>query len=216
MVLHNTLNIWNIFRSSRLEVFCKKGVLGNFPKFTGKHHNFIKKETLAQVFSCEFWEIIKNPFSYRTLPVAASVYYCSYLAHFRSKWKTKKIFNKQNIKEENDKKENKLIFQITFLRYYFLQGTFINSFLIHNKRSVIEAFCLACKLQIWSYLQKKSLMENFIFCAVLYRGSKQKLEAFSESYFSEKGFHRKLAPIKTLKIPSKELSIIKSAGINSE
>ena len=71
-------------------------------------------------------------------------------------------------------------------------------------------------LQIWSYLQKKSLMENFIFCAVLYRGSKQKLEAFSESYFSEKGFHRKLAPIKTLRISSKELSIIKSAGINSE
>ena len=24
--------------------------------------NFIKKETLAQVFSCEFWEIFKNTF----------------------------------------------------------------------------------------------------------------------------------------------------------
>ena len=24
--------------------------------------NFIKKETLAQVFSCEFWEIFKNIF----------------------------------------------------------------------------------------------------------------------------------------------------------
>ena len=35
--------------------------------------NFIKKETLAQVFSCEFCEISKNPFSYRTLTVAASV-----------------------------------------------------------------------------------------------------------------------------------------------
>ena len=31
-----TLNILS-FRSSRLEVFCKKGVLGNFAKFTGKH-----------------------------------------------------------------------------------------------------------------------------------------------------------------------------------
>ena len=28
--------------------------------------NFIKKETLAQVFSCEFCEISKNIFSYRT------------------------------------------------------------------------------------------------------------------------------------------------------
>ena len=34
--------------------------------------NFIKKETLAQVFSCEFCEISKNSFSYRTPLVAAS------------------------------------------------------------------------------------------------------------------------------------------------
>ena len=71
------------------EVVCKKGVLGNFAKFTGKHlcqslffnkvarlrsqaGNFIKKETLAQVFSFEFCEISKNTFSYRTPLVAAS------------------------------------------------------------------------------------------------------------------------------------------------
>ena len=35
--------------------------------------NFIKKEALAQVFSCEFCKISKNTFSYRTPPVAASV-----------------------------------------------------------------------------------------------------------------------------------------------
>ena len=34
--------------------------------------SFIKKETLAQVFSCEFCEISKNTFSYRTPLVAAS------------------------------------------------------------------------------------------------------------------------------------------------
>ena len=48
---------------SRPEVFCKKGVL----------RNFIKKETLAQVFSCEFCEISKNTFFYRTPLVAASI-----------------------------------------------------------------------------------------------------------------------------------------------
>ena len=32
----------------------------------------IKKETLAQVFSCEYCEISKNTFSYRAPPVAAS------------------------------------------------------------------------------------------------------------------------------------------------
>ena len=34
--------------------------------------NFIKKETLAQVLSCEFCEISKNTFSYRIPPAAAS------------------------------------------------------------------------------------------------------------------------------------------------
>ena len=34
--------------------------------------NFIKKETLAQVFSCQFYEIYNNNFSYRTPSMAAS------------------------------------------------------------------------------------------------------------------------------------------------
>ena len=63
------------FRSSRSEVFCKKGVLKNFGKFTAKYQcqslflvklqarglqlYFIKKET-PTVFPCEFCEISKN------------------------------------------------------------------------------------------------------------------------------------------------------------
>ena len=34
--------------------------------------NFIKKESLAQMFSCEFCEISKNTFFYRTFQMAAS------------------------------------------------------------------------------------------------------------------------------------------------
>ena len=73
-------------RSSSPELLCKKGVLKNFPKFTGKHlsltlffhdvaglivYNFVEKETLAQVFSWEFYEVSKNTFFYRTPSVAA-------------------------------------------------------------------------------------------------------------------------------------------------
>ena len=36
-----------------------------FNKVAGLACNFIKKETLAQVFSCEFWEISKNNFLHR-------------------------------------------------------------------------------------------------------------------------------------------------------
>ena len=64
-------------KSSLPEVFCKRRVLRNFAKFTGKHLcqslcNFVKQETLAQVFSCEFCEISKNTFLHRTPLVAAS------------------------------------------------------------------------------------------------------------------------------------------------
>ena len=45
------------------EVLLRKGVLRNFAKFTGKHLcHFIKIDTLALVFSCEFCEISKNTF----------------------------------------------------------------------------------------------------------------------------------------------------------
>ena len=41
-------------KSSRPEVFCKKGV----PQAC----NFVKKEALEQVFSCEFRDLSKNTF----------------------------------------------------------------------------------------------------------------------------------------------------------
>ena len=57
---------FSISRNSHLEVFYKKGVLENFVEFKGKHLRqglfFNKKETLVQVFSCEFCEIFKNTF----------------------------------------------------------------------------------------------------------------------------------------------------------
>ena len=70
-------------------MFCEKDVLRNFTKFSGNHLcqslffnkvaglrpkacNFVKKETLAQVFPCEFCEISKNTFLHRTPLVAAS------------------------------------------------------------------------------------------------------------------------------------------------
>ena len=83
------VKIWQLVndRSSCPEVFCKKGVLRNFAKFTGKHlcqslffdkvaglrpATLLKKETQAQMLSCEVCKIFKNTFSYRTPPVAGS------------------------------------------------------------------------------------------------------------------------------------------------
>ena len=73
-------------RSSILEMFCKKGVLKTFAKFTVKQLarvsfltklpalacNFTEKETLAQRFCYEFWDIFKKTFLYRTSPMVVS------------------------------------------------------------------------------------------------------------------------------------------------
>ena len=66
-------------------MFFKIGVIKNFANFTGKHLRWslflnklqaclqlFKKETPAQVFSCEICEIFKDIFCYRTPTVAVS------------------------------------------------------------------------------------------------------------------------------------------------
>ena len=71
----------------------KKGVLRNFAKFAeknlceslffnkvaGQTSNFIKKETLAQGFFCEFCEISKNIFFTEHLWTTASRYLTAHL-----------------------------------------------------------------------------------------------------------------------------------------
>ena len=55
-------------RSSLPEVFCKKGVLKNFAKFTGKHLcraqlcNVIKKRLQHRFFSVKFTKFLRAPF----------------------------------------------------------------------------------------------------------------------------------------------------------
>ena len=84
-------NLWKTLHQQKQppEVCYKKGVLKNFVNFTGKHHwqslflnkiaglrpeacNLIKKEALAQVVSCEIFEIFKNTFFIQHLRTTAS------------------------------------------------------------------------------------------------------------------------------------------------
>ena len=80
-VFKTNKNFQKIFQieSSRSEVFLKK-VLLNISQISQENTcvtvsfliKLIKKETLAQLFSCEICEIFKNTFFYRTPLVAAS------------------------------------------------------------------------------------------------------------------------------------------------
>ena len=64
-----------IFRSSRSQMFFKKGILKNLAIFTGKHLCWslpLIKKTPSQVFPREYCEIFKNSFFYKTPLVGAS------------------------------------------------------------------------------------------------------------------------------------------------
>ena len=96
-------------RSSCPEVFYKKSVLRNFAKFIGKHlcqslelylkrdsgRNFMKKENLAQMVSCEFCGISKKTFYYRTPLVAASDSFRSYILSKQNSVKELRNYNRK-------------------------------------------------------------------------------------------------------------------------
>ena len=77
LITFNFFKSFALQRNSRPEVFCEKGVLRNFARFTGKHLcqslffnkdegstcNLLKKEALTLVFFREFCKISKNTFS---------------------------------------------------------------------------------------------------------------------------------------------------------
>ena len=85
-VFKNNFFLQNTSISSRLRMFFQIGVLKSFTNFTGMHlcwslflkklqaGSFIKK-TPTQVFSCDAYKMFKKTFSYRTTPVAASVFF---------------------------------------------------------------------------------------------------------------------------------------------
>ena len=82
---------------------CRSG--GFLAKFTGKHlcqslylnkvadlaYNFIKIETLAQVFSCEFCKIAKNTFFTEHIWATASLYIRIFKVIFGNFWMNKLI-----------------------------------------------------------------------------------------------------------------------------
>ena len=85
--LHPSVVFTELYNTEAVAQRCsvRKGVFRNITKFTGKHLcqslffnkvseacNFIKKEKLAQVFSCEFCEISKNIFFTEHLWTTAS------------------------------------------------------------------------------------------------------------------------------------------------
>ena len=101
--LQSVDSLWNA-RSSHRWCSVRKGILRNFAKFTGKHlcqSHFFKKETLEQVFPCEFCEICNNAlfpeyllttasYAYVTIVIYSySTYYCCKKCNqllIRKKW----------------------------------------------------------------------------------------------------------------------------------
>ena len=89
--------------------------------------NFIKKKTLAQVFSCEFCEISKNTFSYKTPLVAAS--FCK-----------KSVF--KNVAKFTGKKHSWSLYFVIKKRLWQLWETFKNRFFTKYHRETASDLLL--------------------------------------------------------------------------
>ena len=107
--------------------------------------NFIKKEILAQVFSCEFCQISKNTFFHRKPLMVASTSLTSknielcYPLTIVAKYSILDVY----------------IYWIRDSAWYYWMQT------LHKKWSFPLRF-----LRIWPHFLMKSLMENFNYCAV--------------------------------------------------
>ena len=118
-VTNQLLNLNLQYLRSSLEVFYKMDVK-NFAKFTGKHlyqslflNKVAEKETLTQVFPCEFYKIFKNIFLYSKPPVATSS--ISWL-HIQNLHYVKIYFSKILIKSSISKAI--FFFQLFFYLYH--------------------------------------------------------------------------------------------------
>ena len=90
-----------LYKSSRLELFCKKSVLRNFAKFIGKNTcatvSFFNKvralrpATLLKIrLSHRCFPVKRNTFFYKTPPVAASV--CIYQTGYQINWLSDRLY----------------------------------------------------------------------------------------------------------------------------
>ena len=159
--LHNKIFIFVLFRSNHQRCVVAKSVLRNFTKFTGKHLrqglifnkvadwacNVIKKETLAQVFSCEFCEISKNTFFTDHVRATASVFSTLFF--------------------------NALILLFSFVVFIWMWFSNVIYWFLLNVQKVIIALQISamlkkCTLVQFLFLYQLFLTECLIFCRKIY------------------------------------------------
>ena len=126
------------FRSRRRRCSVKKVFLENSQN--SQENTCARKETLAQVFSCEFCEISKNTFLYRTPLVAASVI-----------WSTKRT-NKKPLQLSfevlyKSKRKKEKVRKYSFHRALFAELLFSFLFL-HINFVLIKKDCISIKCHI--------------------------------------------------------------------
>ena len=153
-------------------MFCKKSVLRNFTKFTGKHlcqspffiklHadvcNFIKKETLPQVFSYEFCEICKNTFPYRAPPVVvlfAHFTESSFSLSQNSRLNPKILYNNNNLMIFKSIFSNTTVSYLFRVNYGNTRKKRRFGFFLANFEHILHLFlvlCFCCLMTLSRYL----------------------------------------------------------------
>ena len=109
--------------------------------------NFIKKKTLAHVFSCEFLRNSKNTFCYRTPPVAASVC-CRRTPPVAASVRCRRKVAAVKIEKlrafiikyyEIGKTYSVLLYSVNLSYFYFLSMIFSHQFSVNQKMHIADA-----------------------------------------------------------------------------
>ena len=109
------------YRSSRLEVFCRKGVVSNFEKFTGKH--FCQSLLFNKVAGLRTVTLLKKRFCYRCFPVNFSKFLKTPSITEHLRWLLLKTSVKQLIFRE-ELVDLQLYYSRTFLQEVFTHMCF--------------------------------------------------------------------------------------------
>ena len=138
-----------------------------------KAFNIIKKEALVQVFSCEFCEVSKNTFFYRTPPVTASV---------------PEVFCKKDVLKNFPKFAGKTLMSLKVCYAQVFSQKFCEMF-TNNTLFVVSIsfiFCFSKELRNYN-LQvaavKKIFLHYFLFCVIIGRH----LQARNQEFFRAEG-----------------------------
>ena len=172
IISYHALMLLMTFKCSNLEMFFKNTSLKKFTLFTEKS-NTMEAKKLTLLKSCSFADVSQDISKIFNIihPVEhiwTATRWCSHFPCYNTNFLLNILHNFKNFRIWSVSIMSRSVFYSCKRKRLLLATNFIEK----KMKFSIKDFFTKCdqirrKLRIWSHLLKKSLIENFIFCAVI-------------------------------------------------